>query len=62
LLKERLVVGRLFTIEVEEASTGRIANPWLETHGSLRDDPSFDDWMKEIAKYRREVDAARSQQ
>jgi hypothetical protein len=62
LLKERLAVSRLFTIEVEEAPTGRIANTWLETHGSLRDDPSFDDWVKEIAKYCREVDAAGAQQ
>lgn len=61
LLKERLAIGRLFTIEVEGAPAGVVANPWLETHGSLRDDPTFDDWVKEIAKYRREVDDAESQ-
>jgi hypothetical protein len=33
-----------------------VANPWLETHGVLRDDTTFDDWVEEIAKYRREVD------
>jgi predicted RNase H-like HicB family nuclease len=61
LLKERLAAGRLFTIEVKGAPAGSVANHWQETHGSLRDDPTFDDWVKEIAKYRREVDAAGSQ-
>jgi len=61
LLKERLATSRLFTIEVEEAPAGVVANPWLETHGVLRDDTTFDDWVEEIAKYRREVDGEESQ-
>jgi predicted RNase H-like HicB family nuclease len=61
LLKERLATSRLFTIEVEEAPAGVVANPWLETHGALRDDTTFDDWVEEIAKYRREVDVEESQ-
>src|SRR5262245_13613522 len=61
LLKERLATSRLFTIEVEEAAADVVANPWLETHGVLRDDTSFDDWAEEIAKYRREVDDEESQ-
>ena len=60
LLKERLAVARLFTIEVEEPPAG-VGNPWLETHGVLRDDPTFDDWVEEIAKYRREIDAEEPQ-
>src|SRR5262245_44775188 len=61
LLKERLAVGQLFTIEVEGAPGGAISNPWLETHGTLRDDPTFDDWVEEIAQYRREIEAEESQ-
>ena len=61
LLKERLATSRLFTIEVEEAPAGVVATPWLETHGVLRDDITFDDWVEEIAKYRREVDGEESQ-
>ena len=56
LLRERLAISRLFTIEIEEAPAGIIAHPWLETHGVMRDDTTFDDWVEEIAKYRREVD------
>jgi predicted RNase H-like HicB family nuclease len=55
LLEERLATSKLFTIEVE-APAGVVSNPWLETHGVLRDDATFDDWVEEIAKYRREVD------
>lgn len=61
LLKERLAVARLFTIDVEEPPAGVVANPWLETHGVLRDDSTYDDWVEEIAKYRHEVDAEESQ-
>ena len=45
-LKERLAKGAVFTIEV--------ANPWLEIHGSLHDDPTFDDFVSETDNYRRE--------
>jgi predicted RNase H-like HicB family nuclease len=61
LLRERLATSRLFTIEVDEAPAGVVANPWLETHGVLRDDTTFDDWVEEIAKYRREIDDEESQ-
>ena len=61
LLRERLATSRLFTIEVEEAPVGTVSNPWLETHGALRVDTTFDDWVEEIAKYRREVDGEESQ-
>jgi hypothetical protein len=43
-LKERLARGELFTIEDPPA---RAANPWLGIHGSLRDDPTFDDFVSE---------------
>ena len=61
LLRERLATSILFTIEIDEAPAGVVANPWLETHGVLRDDTTFDDWVEELAKYRREVDDEESQ-
>ena len=60
LLKERLATSKLFTIEVEEVLAGVVANPWLETHGVLRDDTTFDEWVEEMAKYRSEIDAEES--
>jgi predicted RNase H-like HicB family nuclease len=56
-LRDHLAKGNLFTVEVEEAPAKGTANPWLEIHGSLRDDPTFDDFMAEIAHYRRQLEA-----
>ena len=57
-LHERLAKGELFTIEGPPSQT---TNPWLEIHGSLRDDPTFDDLVSEIDSYRRERNAEGSQ-
>ena len=61
VLRARLAKGRLFTIEVEEASAKKTANPWLEIHGSLRNDPTFDDFLAEIVHYRQQLDAEEPQ-
>jgi hypothetical protein len=43
-------------VELEETPVLKTTNPWLESHGSLRDDPTFDDFMTEIAQYRRQLE------
>lgn len=62
LLKARLAKGDLFKIEVDELSSPVSANPWLEVNGSLRDDPTFDDFMAEISNNRQENDTGESEQ
>ena len=57
-LKERLARGELFTIEFPLASKN---NPWLEIHGSLSDDPTFDDFVSESERYHRERNAEGSE-
>lgn len=52
-LKARLAKGDLFNIEIEGLRSPVSANPWLQIHGSLRDDPTFDDFMTEISSSRR---------
>lgn len=52
MLKERLAKGDLFNIEVEGSTSLVSANPWLDVHGSLRDDPTYDDFMTEISANR----------
>lgn len=34
---------------LKRALTAVSANPWLEVHGSLRDDPTYEDFMTEIS-------------
>jgi predicted RNase H-like HicB family nuclease len=60
-LRARLAKGQLFTVEVEEPSAKEAANPWLEMHGSLRNDPTFDDFMAEIAHFRQQREAEEPQ-
>jgi len=62
LLKARLAKGDLFNIEVDELPSAVSANPWLEVHGSLRDDPTFDDFLTEISHNRQENDTGESEQ
>ena len=59
-LRARLAKGKLFTIEVDEAPIKETVNPWLETHGSLRDDPTFDDLVTEIVHSRQQLEAEES--
>ena len=61
VLRERLARSTLCTIEREATSATSAANPWLEVHGSRRDDPTFDDCMAAIASYRQQLDAEESE-
>lgn len=40
-----------------EIETPEAQNPWLEHFGSFVDDPTFDEWQAETAKYRQARDA-----
>ena len=43
--------------ELEELRRKNPNNPWLQMAGIFADDPDFDDFLAEIEKYRRELDA-----
>ena len=53
-LNERLAKGKVVTIELETKLNGE--NPLLKHAGRFRDDPTFDDFLAEVEKYRRELD------
>ena len=50
---ERLAKAEIVTIEIEPE---QIAHPWLPFAGDWANDPTFDDFVAEIARYRRELD------
>lgn len=56
-LKTRLAQGRIVTVEVDAPAKGLTGNPWIDTAGSLRDDPTFDDFMEKLEQIRREGNA-----
>jgi predicted RNase H-like HicB family nuclease len=56
-LRSRLAQGKVVTIEMEEPVKKLTGNPWLDSAGVFKDDPTYDEFLAEIAAYRREVDA-----
>jgi predicted RNase H-like HicB family nuclease len=59
-LEAQLAHGEVVTIEVNGCPLTEACanNPWLTEFGRFRDDPTYDDFLAEIAAYRRELDAA----
>ena len=56
-LAEKLTQSELITIDMDLPSVSATEHPLLKHFGRFKDDPTFDDNLEEIAKYRRELDA-----
>ena len=56
-LKSRLAQGKIVTVEIDVPAQGLTGNPWIDSAGIFKDDPTYDEFLEEIAKYRRELDA-----
>jgi len=58
-VKKRLLdylTNQVELVQVEIPLLEPTTNLWLEKFGWFKDDPTFDDWQAEIAKYRQEID------
>jgi hypothetical protein len=55
-LSSRLAQGKIVSVELEDLTGKTTGNPWLESFGVFKDDPTFDDFLEKIAEYRRQVD------
>ncbi len=55
-LEERLAQSELVTIDVAASHLEGNGNTWLAEFGRFRDDPTFDDFISEIAAVRRGSD------
>lgn len=56
-LEHQLANGNLVTIEVNRVPLQLENDPLIKNIGIFADDPTFDDFLAEIAAYRQEVDA-----
>jgi hypothetical protein len=56
LIRDLLSRTRLVQVEVD-VPAGQVDNPWLAKAGMFADDPTWDDFIKEMADYRRQLDA-----
>ncbi len=52
-IERRIAAGAILT-NLEVGPTA--GNPWIACAGSLENDPTYDEWQREIAAYRREID------
>lgn len=56
-LQEYLRGGQIVSIEVAVLGKGLTGNPWIDTAGIFKDDPTFDDFLEKMQEYRREENA-----
>jgi predicted RNase H-like HicB family nuclease len=56
VLQERLANGELVTIDLDSPANGQDIDPWIKHIGAFANDPTFDDFLAEVAAYRQQVD------
>ena len=56
-LQQHLENGELVTIDLDSPSNGQVIDPWIKHMGIFANDPTFDDFLAEVAAYRQQVDA-----
>lgn len=54
-LEDQLASGELVTIEVGKERSQQETDPWLKHMGIFASDPTFDDFLAEVAAYRQQV-------
>ena len=56
-LQSHLAQGEVVAIEVGAAAKpDETGNPWLDSFGAFKDDPTFDDFLEKIAEEQRKAD------
>jgi predicted RNase H-like HicB family nuclease len=48
--------AEVMTVEVDGPLVRRDEDPWMKVRGMFRDDPDYEEVLKEIAAYRKQVD------
>lgn len=54
-IETQLASGELVTIEVGKERSQQQIDPWLKHMGIFASDPTFDDFLAEVAAYRQQV-------
>ncbi|RUT05210.1 hypothetical protein DSM106972_040310 [Dulcicalothrix desertica PCC 7102] len=54
-LEKQLASGEIITIDVGKESSQQETDPWLKHMGIFASDPTFDDFLSEVAAYRQQV-------
>ncbi|BAZ08933.1 hypothetical protein NIES4071_07390 [Calothrix sp. NIES-4071] len=54
-LETQLASGELVTIDVGKEHSQQQTDPWLKHMGIFASDPTFDDFLSEVAAYRQQI-------
>ena len=60
-LELQLAMGKFVTIEISSQQSNPETDPWLKHLGIFANDPTFEDFLEEVAAYRQQVDAQEAQ-
>ncbi len=55
-LETQLAIGKFITIDISPNLPTPETDPWLKNLGLFADDPTFDDFLTEVAAYRQSAD------
>jgi predicted RNase H-like HicB family nuclease len=55
-LQQQLNQGELVTIHLDSDANHPTVDPWVKNMGIFVDDPTFDDFLSEVAAYRQQID------
>jgi hypothetical protein len=55
-LESQLAMGKFVTIEISSQQFNTGTDPWLKHLGIFANDPTFEDFLEEVAAYRQQVD------
>lgn len=61
-LKTRLAKGKIVTIDVDVPAEGLTGNPWIDSAGIFKDDPTFDEYLEILEQIRRDGNAVGQEQ
>jgi hypothetical protein len=50
-------MGKFVTIEISSQESNPGTDPWLKHLGIFANDPTFEDFLEEVAAYRQQADA-----
>ncbi|MGI0488934.1 type II toxin-antitoxin system HicB family antitoxin [Pantanalinema rosaneae CENA516] len=56
ILEEKLAHGEIVTIEIGSQTINPAIDPWLKHLGVFEHDPTFNNFLEEVAAYRQQVD------
>lgn len=61
-LKTRLATSKIVTVDVDVPAQGLTGNPWIDSAGIFKDDPTFDEYMEILEQIRRDENAVGEEQ